>query len=499
MLVRPSSADARLVALFVGRICYLMAGVSTLPIAWAALGREWGPLASLLLMAGVFTMVGAVATTRPLVDQRLQWSHGMVIVAMAWLIIPVIGAIPFVLSGHFGSPLDAWFESVSGLTTTGLTLLQDIDHFAPSLGFWRILLQFLGGMGIVVVALSVFAGAGGLTLYHGEAREDRLLPSVASSARFIWRVSMVHLVLGVTALVTVGLLFVGFAPGRALFHGLMVFLAAFSTGGFAAQSTSIGYYHSAPFEAVTAMLMIAGSTSFALHLALWQRRRGSGVLGGLETRAWMSSFATTLMVFMIGLASIGAYDSVLGLTRQGLFQIVSAHTTTGFSTVANSELATWGGLAFVAMIVAMAFGGMGQSTAGGIKALRVGLTVKALKDSVKEVLLPDRAVVSHAYEHGGKRQLTPGLAQSAMVVSLLFVASFALGAAVAFSYGIPLDSAIFESVSASSTIGLSVGVTDPLMPVTLKATYVIQMWMGRLEFVAVFALMGFVIAWVKGR
>jgi trk system potassium uptake protein TrkH len=498
MLLKPDGEDARVIAYFLGRICYVVAAASVLPVAWAAITREWHPFASFVLMVGVFALFGAAGTAAKPRQVRLDWSHGMVVVALTWLIVPLIGSIPFALSGHFADPLDAMFDAMSGLTTTGLSVLQDLDHLATSLNFWRHLLHFLGGQGIVIAALSLFAGGGGLTLYYGEARDDRIFPSVTSTARFIWAVSLTHLVFGVLVLMVIGVAAVGLEPMRAFFHGLLVFFAAFDTGGFAPQSTSIGYYHSVYFEAATAILMIAGAMSFGLHFALWRRRR-RGVLKNLETRTILGTFAATLALGILGLAVLGVYKGVFGLSRQGLFHVLSAHSGTGFSTVPSTELAMWGGLAFGGVAIAMALGGMASSTAGGVKSLRIGLTLKVLRDQVRQVLLPEQAVVSKRYHQGGVRTLTPALAQAVLSVSLLYVALYLVGAGVGIAHGATLQDALFESVSAGGNVGLSVGLTGATMPVGLQLTYMAQMWMGRLEFVAVFALIGFIWSWVRGK
>jgi trk system potassium uptake protein TrkH len=344
----------------------------------------------------------------------------------------------------------------------------------------------------------LFAGGGALTLYLGEARDERILPSVTSTARFIWSVSMVHLVLGVTTLGLVAWRVLGFDLPRAFFHGLMIFFAGFDTGGFAPQSTSVGYYHSAIFEAAAGVLMVAGAMSFGLHYALWTGRRRA-VLENLETRTILSTFGLTMTMTLIGLAVTGLYTHVIGLTRQGFFQVLSAHTGTGFATVSATELATWGGLAFGGICIAMALGGMASSTAGGVKALRIGITVRAIVNQIREVLLPEGAVVGTGFIQAGRRRLTPQLAQAAMTISLLYVALFLVGAGVGMAYGYPLDQALFESVSAGANVGLSVGVTQPTMPLLLKLVYIAEMTLGRLEFVAAFAFLGFLYAAVRGK
>ncbi len=129
----------------------------------------------------------------------------------------------------------------------------------------------------------------------------------------------------------------------------------------------------------------------------------------------------------------------------------------------------------------------------------MGLTVKAIATQIRQLLLPEGAVVSSRYWQSGWKQLSPGLVQSVMGVSLLYVALYVVGAGVGLAYHLPLDSALFESVSAGANVGLSVGITEPTMPAVLKLTYVLQMWAGRLEFVAVFSLVGFVIALARGE
>ena len=499
MLVRPDVEDFRVISYYLGRVLLVTAAFVALPLAWALIGREWAPASSFVLTAGAFAFLGVLASRRRPAEPRLDWSHGMVVVALTWLVVPALGSVPLALSGHFANPLDAGFDAMSGLTTTGLSLLQDLDHLAPSLNFWRHLLHFMGGQGMVLAAVAVFAGGVGLSLFYGEAREERFLPSVGSTGRFIWWAGAVHLVFGVAVLGSVAYFALGFTPLRSLFHGLLVFFAAFDTGGFAPQSTSIGYYHSAVFEAATAVFMVAGAMSFGLHYALWRGPRRLRSLRNLETRTLAFTLFLTAGLAFLGLAALGLYRSVPALARQGMFHVLSAHTGTGLATVPSSELVQWGGLAFAGIALAMALGGMAASTAGGVKALRVGLALKMLKDQVKAVLLPDRAVISQAYYQGGRKRLTPALAQAVLLVSLLYVALYLLGAGVGLAYGYPLQDALFESVSASANVGLSAGITAPAMPVALEVTYILQMWLGRLEFVAVFALVGFLAAAVRGR
>ncbi len=497
MLLRPHREDALLIGFYLSRIIAVLGVAGLVPLVWAVLEQEWAPAASFLLMVGVAALLGAAGRFLRPAREHLDWSHGMVVVALTWLVVPAVGTIPLAMSGHYSRLLDAYFDAMSGITTTGLALIQDLDHLAASVNAWRHTLHFLGGQGIVLAALTFFAAGGILALYHGEARDEKIFPSVTSTARFIWLVSLFHAAVGMTSLFLVGYVRLRFDPGRAFLHAYSVFMAAFDTGGFAPQSTSLGYYHSPLFEFVTAMLMVAGALSFGAHYALWRGPRN--ILRNLETKTILLTFTVTLGATIVGLAVLGLFSDAYSLTRQGTFQVLSAHTGTGFSTLSGADLARWSGLAFAGLATAMALGGMGSSTAGGVKALRIGLTLKALANTIREALLPEHSVITATYRQNGLKHLSPQLAQSVMAVSLLYVGLYLLGTAVGAAYGVPLQDALFESVSAAANVGLSVGVTAPGMPVLLEVVYILQMWAGRLEFIAVFALVGMMVAWAVGE
>jgi trk system potassium uptake protein len=451
--------------------------------------------------AALCTLVGSITEVRLATRRALTWAHGMVTVALAWLIGSIFAAIPMYLSGRYSDLLSAVFEGMSGLTTTGLSLIHDLDHTPISMDLYRHLLHFAGGQGIIIVVLSLFAAGGGRigTLYISEARDERILPNFIRTSRFIYRVAAVYLVVG-TAALTIAMLTAGFTPGRALYHGFNMFLAAFDTGGFAPMQASVTYYHSFAVEAVMMVLMIAGAISFGLHFAMW-RGDPRKVLRHLETRTLAISTTVLFVVVSFGLVRSGTYDSVGPLIRKGLFTLVSAVSSTGAQVNVDETYGTdWGVLAPAAIVVAMAIGGMASSTAGGIKALRIGVTAKALVHDVRKLLQPESALVLTTYDVGKRQILRDETVRAATTVLLLFVVNYLVGALIGLAYGgYDITQTLFESVSAASNIGLSIGVTEPDMPRGLMAVYTVQMWMGRLEFVAVFALMGYLFSLARGR
>jgi trk system potassium uptake protein TrkH len=208
----------------------------------------------------------------------------------------------------------------------------------------------------------------------------------------------------------------------------------------------------------------------------------------------------TFFIVAVGLNKLGVYSDVIILFRKGFFQLISGHTTTGYMTIyAQQFIKEWGDLALVGIILAMALGGCACSTAGGIKMLRVGIIFKALLQDIKKIALPENAIVTQKFHHIKTVFLEDAQARSALLITMSYITIYVLGALVGVWYGYPFLNSLFESTSAAANVGLSCGITDTSMPVALKVTYIIQMWAGRLEFMSVFALFGFLVALIKGR
>ena len=494
MALKPDGRDLKVIAFHLGKVFTGLSAVMALPAVVALVLQEWNAASALLIGAAIALTLGRAAEARLVTRAPLTWAQGTVVVALAWLVGPMLLAVPLLLSGHLGTWLDAWFEAMSGLTTSGLSLVQDLDHLPQSLALYRHLTHFAGGQGIVIVVLSLLAVGGGQigTLYVAEGREERIVPSVIRTSRFIFRVAGTYLVIGTLAL-GVALYAAGFRGWRVWWHAVNLFMAAFDTGGFAPMSSSIAYYHSATVELVLVVLMFAGTISFGLHYHLW-RRDHQELVRNLEMRTIMVTLGALTLVVLAGLATAGTQTTSTGLVRKGFFTLFSAHSGTGFAaTNGATYLSDWGVLAPAAIVTAMALGGMAGSTAGGIKAIRIGMTVKGAVQDVRRLLLPESAVVVASYHAGGGRRiLRDRTLRAATTLLLLYIATYLAGAGVGLLYGRwEVTETLFESVSAAANVGLSVGIVDPSMPVGLQVTYLLQMWLGRLEFSAAFALLGY--------
>ena len=500
MIPAPHRDDCKIIAFYLGRIIVGLGCTMAVPAILGLCMGEVAPAFDFLVALEISLIAGLFLQAAFRTSKKPTWMHGMIVVSLAWLAAMFLGAVPLYASGHWKSYLDACFDSMSGFTASGMILVQDLDHLPYSHNLWRHLIMFIGGQGIVIIALSLFVRgfSGGFTMYVGEARDEKILPNIAHTSRFIWLVSMVYLVLGTAALGAAGV-FGGMKPLNALFHGACIFMAAFDTGGFTPRSQSIMYYHSLPFELITMVLMIVGSLNFKLHFILWMGSRRE-IVRDIETRTLFISIMATFLVVAAGLYRAGIYPQVEALFRRGFYILLAGHTTTGFQTVYTRQfIGAWGDLAIAGIMCTMAVGGAVCSTTGGIKIIRIGIIFKALAQDIKKIMLPERAIVVQKFHHVRELFLENKQVRPAMIITLAYLAFYGLGAIVGMAYGHPFMHALFESISATANIGLSSGITRESMAAGLKLTYIIQMWAGRLEFMSVFALAGFAYAAIKGK
>jgi trk system potassium uptake protein TrkH len=500
MIARPRAEDFRLICSYAGKVLIGVGILMLVPIFTALALAEWSALFDFLIGLGAALAIGCGLAWLGATKMKPAWIHGLVTAGLSWLAATAVAAIPYWLSGHYLSYLDCLFDVMSGFTTTGLTLIQDLDHVSVSINMWRHLLTFVGGQGIIVLALSFLLRdtAGGYSLYVGEAKDERLFPSVLHTAKAIWKISLIYLAVGTAALWIAGMA-IGLSPLRAFLHGLWVYMAAWSTGGFAPMSQNILYYHSLAYECVTIVFFVAGSFNFALHHAVWSGNRKE-VFRNIETISFASSLTVLTILVCWGLMKLRVYPGAVALFRRGFYQLISGHTTTGFMTIYSRQLALeWGNVALLAMIVAMLFGGSACSTAGGFKGLRIGILFKAVVQEIRKLLKPRSAVFVERFHYLEDQILGERQVRSAALIVILYMVVFLIATMVGCLSGYPFLEAAFEAASVTGNVGLSVGVTSAAMPVAMKLTYIFNMWAGRLEFMAVLATAGFLAAAVRGQ
>jgi len=336
------------------------------------------PMVAVLVLAGPF-----LAITRKS-RSGLSAKSGFLLVTLSWLSAAAIGAVPFTISGSIPSYTDAFFETMSGFTTTGATILTDIEAMPASLLFWRSLTHWLGGMGIIVLTVAILPllGVGGFQIMKAEApgpSVDRLTPKITHTAKILW-----FIYLGLTALETLLLM----AGGLSLYDALTHTFGTLATGGFSPKAASVGHYASPFVQVVITVFMMAAGVNFILYYRLLMRQ--FRVIGqNTELKAYLGIFVVASLGTALSLSG-NVYDSFAESLRYAGFQVASILTTTGYAT---ADFAQWPALAQGILFALMFVGGSAGSTGGGVKVVRI---VAVLKQGFNEMryLVHSRGVFS---------------------------------------------------------------------------------------------------------
>lgn len=408
---------------------------------------------------------------RGMVELAPSVEESGVLVLLSWLSAILLSAIPFVVSGQL-SPFHALYESTSGWTTTGLTVM-DVSLTPNIFLLLRSLTMFAGGAGIAVIMLAAIIGPYGMGFYQAEARTDQLLPNIRRSATLIMYIYSGYIIAGIIAYSLAGMPF---------FDAINHAITAMSTGGFSTRVDSIGEYGSLPIELISIVLMVAGSTNFAILYLLLQGKWKNVIAYG-EVKLLLLLILLAVPFIMIT-ATMPLYGSLPTAVRTTFFHVISAISTTGFSTVA---LDLWGDAGVFAMIVLMLIGGGAGSTAGGVKLIRIYLAAKAFWWELKSHFLPQNAIRKPYIWRGDQRFYVSDkhITQVTNYI-ILYFATFFLGVLALVAQGFPLKESMFEFASALSTAGLSVGLTGLESPPGLLIVQMIGMFLGRLEFLVIF-------------
>lgn len=481
--------DVRTIGHYLGLLIAFSSAVYVPSILVGICFREWEPVARYMLAAGFNLVVGLTLCFLRIQPTRLTQQQAIVVTGLAWVVLAFFASFPLFLSGHYASYIDALFDGVSGFTTTGACLVLDLDHLSYADNMFRFMMILVGGLGLIVVALSLglFGKGGGASLYAAEGRSEHVVPSVVQTTRFIARIAL-FFVAGASVVLAVICFFQGLAPTRAILHGMWLAITSFMTGGFAPTSQSVLYYHSIPMEIVIMLLMLFGSLNFVMHDHIWKGNLQT-FFQDIETRTMCVWLVAITLIFAAALCASTEFSSLYDMLRRGLFSIISAFSTTGLQNITTNQLTTvFSSGAFLTIAMLMAVGASAGGTAGGMKLYRVGIVFKSVAATVKEALSPASARVVVTYNHVGRRQLSHKTSREALTVFLLFVITYTLGTLVGVAHGYEAPQAIFESVAMASNGGLTSGIVSPGMPMLLELFYMLEMWAGRLEFITLIAL-----------
>ncbi len=371
--------------------------------------------------------------------RELRLRDGFVVVVMFWTVLSGTGALPFILAEdpHL-SVTDAVFESVSGLTTTGATVITNIDQLPMSILYYRQQLQWLGGMGIIVLAVAVLPilGIGGMQLYRAETpgpmKDNKLTPRITETAKALW-----FIYLGLT--IACGLAY--WLAGMSVFDAVGHAFSTVAIGGFSTHDASIGYFNSPLIDVIAVVFMFLAGVNFSLHFVAFRHRSVKGYWHDSEFRFYVLLLSIVILITVLGLYLTETYDDWQDALITGLFQAVSIGTTAGFTT---AEFYNWPGFIAILLLFSSFVGGCAGSTGGGIKVIRLLLLVKQGVREITRLVHPNAQIPVRI----GEKTVNSRVVEAVWGFFALYVASFTVMYLALASTGLDLMTA-FSAVAAS--------------------------------------------------
>lgn len=414
-------------------------------------------------------------------QRNISRKDGYIVVTLCWVSFSLFGAIPYYISGYIPSITDAFFETMAGFTTTGASVVSNLDALPRSLIFWRIMTQWIGGLGIVfftVAVLPIF-GLGDIHLFAAETigiARAKLHPRISVTARWILTIYVC-----LTILEAILLKLAGMGYFDAICHAM----STMSTGGISTKAGGIADFQSPTIEYIIIVFMLMGGTSFSLlYLAIFKRRPGE-LFRDPEFKAYMSMIALFTLLIGVGLL-VSEKAGIEETLRTALFQVVSVITTTGFSTTNYSQ---WTPVLWLLLSAAMFVGACSGSTTGAMKSIRVAILGRVMRNEFKRIVHPNAVIPVRI----GGRIINDQLQSVILAFTLLYVGMVVIGIFVNMCFGLNLVDAYGLSLSSVSNVGPGLGnYSSPnamaTLPTVLKWFYCFQMLVGRLEFFAVLLL-----------
>ena len=429
-----------------------------------------------IVITTAFGVILEAVGTKGVIKRR----EGFAIVALGWLAVALFGALPFMLSAELTSPVDAFFESMSGFTTTGATVMPELEQVNRSILLWRSFTQWIGGMGVILLFIAILPtfGIAGSQLFDREfpgPMSERIRPRVQKTARMLWSIYLL--------LTGVELIALFYAANMPLYDALCTAFSTMPTGGFSPHPENIGGYLNPVAEVIIVIFMFLAGMNFVLHYSLVRNPRSV-----LANREFLLYCCLLVMAGSIIAADLYIHEFASSLPealRYGGFQALSFMTTTGFAT---SDFDTWCHLSKIMLLTLMFIGGCGGSTGGSIKVIRLYILLKYFLQRIRQILYPHAVFVLKT----GKKPISDDILQGIVAFFISYILIFVVCSIAMTAIG-------FDILSAASSVAATLGNVGPgfglvsvdyaSVPVMGKLLLSFCMWAGRLELFTVLVLL----------
>ena len=437
--------------------------------------NQWLKFLGIIVFGIILGIVGIISTKDT--PKELNRKEGFLLVTSSWIVVSAFGSFPYIIIGHL-SFTDAFFETMSGFTTTGASILTNIEALPKSLLFWRSLTHWLGGMGIVVLTVAILPmlGVGGMNLIKAEApgpSVEKISPRITETAKYLW---FTYILL--SGIETVLLLF----GGMNLFDALTHTFGTMATGGFSPKNSSVAFFHSAYIDWVITIFMFIAGANFAIHFKLLTGKFNA--LKDEELKAY--TLIILVAVFTVTIFNLPIYKDFLNSLRYSAFQVVSIITTTGYAT---ADYEKWKPAAQMILFLLMFIGGCAGSTGGSIKVVRIYTLAKQAINELKYNIHPKGVFTLRL----NGQHIRKNMIYSTAGFFFLYMGTFITIALVVSFFGIDILTSLSVSAATLGNIGPGFGMVGPTdnyawLPTTVKWILSFTMLAGRLEIYTVFVL-----------
>jgi trk system potassium uptake protein len=435
----------------VGRLTVLFALLMLVPLAFAWFNHDRAEHAFVVstLITAVAGLSMSLATRR--FRRELQVKDGFVLVSLTWTVLPAFAALPLMMAIPGLSFTDAYFETMSGITTTGATVIVGLDQLPLSVNVWRCLLVLVGGLGIIVLAVAILPllGVGGAQLFKAETagpmKDQKLTPRIADTARGLWGVYF-----GLALACTLAFRWAGMSWSDAFMH----MCATMGLGGFSSHDQSFGYWNSPVIEAVAVVFMMLSGVNFGLYFVATKRRSLRVLWVNAEVRAYVVVMAASVLLIAVYLLAHGTYGSLAEALRHAMFNVVSIATTTGF---ASLDYAQWPVFVPMCMLLLGCFATCAGSTGGGVKMVRMLLLVKQSHRELVRIVHPS---VVNPVVLGGEA-VSARVMQSVIAFMMIYGASLTALSMVLVFAGLEPVTAFSAVIACLNNIGPGLGEVGP--------------------------------------
>ena len=472
--------NKRMTAYIIGVLLLAEAALMLLPACVALYYREWPCVSAYVFTAGLLAAVSYFLIRLRVSTRTIYSREGLVAVALGWVVLSLGGSLPFVFSGEIPSFLDAFFETVSGFTTTGASILPRVEDLSRANLFWRSFTHWVGGMGVLVFVMmtqSLSSGGGDIHLMRSESTGpavSKLVPRSRATAKYLYSIYFVITLLGIVLLLT---------AGNPVFDSLLLTFGAVGTGGFGILSSSVADYNTATQIILSVIMILCGVNFGCYYLILTKRAKEA--FRNEELRVYLGVMLAAIVVVTVNI--VGMFDSVGEALKHALFQVSSVMTTTGYS---STDFNLWPELSRTVLLAVMIIGGCAGSTGGGMKVSRVIILFKEGYRQMKKSISPNRVEV---VRFNGKRvpaELVNGIAGFLILYVMIFIGSLLLISLDGFD-----TTTNFTAVIATlNNIGPGLGMVGPTGSFAAysglsKLVLIFNMLAGRLEILPLLAMM----------